>query len=95
MPPQKLALDGDETCAVDLREGEAAMSERSIFMEALEFDNPRERAAFLDQACAGDEALRQRIERLLRRHQQPDSLLDAPAAEVGTVGRPTPATPAG
>ena len=34
------------------------MSERSIFIEALEKDDPTERAAYLDQACAGDELLR-------------------------------------
>src|SRR5262245_32767645 len=59
--------------------GSIAMQEESIFIAALEKEDAAERAAFLDQACAGDEALRQRIERLLRRHEQPDSLLDAPA----------------
>src|SRR5262249_33851773 len=43
-----------------------AMSERAIFIEALEKDDPAKRAAFLDQACAGDRPLRQRIERLLK-----------------------------
>src|SRR6516165_10901555 len=66
------------------------MQEESIFIEALEKEDDAERAAFLDRACAGDEALRQRIERLLRRHDQPDSLLDAPAAEAGvTVDQPS------
>jgi WD40 repeat protein/serine/threonine protein kinase len=66
------------------------MTEESIFIAALQKEDAAERAAFLHQACAGDEALRQRIERLLRRHEQPDSLLDAPAAEVGvTVDRPS------
>ena len=41
------------------------MQEQSIFIEALEREDPAERAAFLDQACAGDAALRERIERLL------------------------------
>jgi serine/threonine protein kinase len=66
------------------------MHEESIFIEALEQADPAERAAYLDRACAGDEALRRRIERLLERHEQPDSLLDSPAAEAGaTVDRPT------
>src|SRR5262249_56081926 len=66
------------------------MTEESIFIAALEQEDGAERAAFLDQACAGDEALRQRIERLLLRHEQPDSLLDAPAAEAGvTVDQPS------
>jgi hypothetical protein len=65
------------------------MQEESIFIEALEKKDAAKRAAFLDQACAGDEALGQRIERLLLRHGQTDSLLDAPAAGVSaTVDQP-------
>ena len=33
------------------------MNERSIFIAALEKDDPADRAAFLDQACAGDRLL--------------------------------------
>src|SRR5262249_25340500 len=40
-----------------------------------------ERAAYLDEACADDAALRQRVEALLQVHDQPDRLLDRPAAE--------------
>ena len=39
------------------------MSERSIFVEALEKDSPDQRAAYLDEACASDAALRQRLDR--------------------------------
>ena len=60
-----------------------AMSEESIFIEALERADPVERAALLDRACAADLAMRRRIERLLRRHEQPEpTFLDAPAAAV-------------
>src|SRR5262245_36453914 len=70
------------------------MTEESIFIAALEKEGAAERAAFLHQACAGDEALRQRIERLLRRHEQTDSLLDAAAAGVGaTVDEPAAERP--
>ena len=58
------------------------MQEQSIFIEALEREDPAERAAFLDRACAGDAALRQRVERLLQRHQQADSFLDRPTATL-------------
>jgi serine/threonine protein kinase/tetratricopeptide (TPR) repeat protein len=58
------------------------MQEQTLFIEALEQNDPAQRAAFLDRACAGDPALRRRIERLLRRHQQADSLLDTPAAAL-------------
>src|SRR6266496_4084304 len=58
------------------------MQEQTIFIEALEKEDPAERAAFLDRACAGDAALRQRLERLLQRHQQAVSFLEAPSAGV-------------
>ncbi len=42
-----------------------------------------ERSVFLDQACAGDTELRQRLEVLLRSHDTPDSfLIDRPEAEA-------------
>src|SRR5271163_1602561 len=52
------------------------MSERSIFIAALEKDDAALRAAYLDQACAGDEVLRARIERLLKAHDPADSFLE-------------------
>ena len=65
------------------------MQEQTIFTEALEKENPVERAAFLDRVCAGDLALRQRIDRLLLRHQQGDSFLESPGpALTATVDEP-------
>jgi serine/threonine protein kinase len=61
------------------------MQEESIFIAALEKEGTAERAAFLDQACAGDEALRRRIDRLLLRHEQADDLLDVPVEGVGAT----------
>jgi serine/threonine protein kinase/Flp pilus assembly protein TadD len=55
------------------------VQEQSLFIEALEREDPAERAAYLDRACAGDTALRQRVERLLQRHQQAANLLEAPS----------------
>lgn len=40
------------------------------------------RAAFLDQVCAGDEALRRAVERLLSQHEKDDNFLEFPAIEV-------------
>jgi serine/threonine protein kinase len=54
------------------------MREQSLFIGALEKEDPAERAAFLDQACAGDPALRVRIEQLLLRHEQTGDPLDVP-----------------
>jgi WD40 repeat protein len=53
---------------------------KSIFMAALE-KPATDRAAYLDEACAGDSVLRRRIDKLLKLHEQPDAMLDQPAAE--------------
>jgi TolB-like protein/Tfp pilus assembly protein PilF/predicted Ser/Thr protein kinase len=42
---------------------------------------PAERGAFLDEACAGDETLRQDVESLLASTEQIDSFLESPAVE--------------
>jgi len=46
---------------------------------------PNERAAFLDDACAGDAALRQRVEELLRASEEAGGFLQSPCGNV----RPT------
>ncbi len=61
------------------------MGEQSIFIEALEKEDPVERAAFLDRACAADPDLRPRIERLFRRHEQADELLDGSLGWTGVA----------
>jgi len=53
-----------------------------IFAAALERE-PAARAAFLDEACAGDELLRKEVESLLA-HDQPESLVGAAAVEEAT-----------
>jgi len=57
------------------------MSERVIFLHALEIEDPAARVAYLDQACAGQLALRQRVEHLLRTHDTLDTFLEVPALE--------------
>src|SRR5262245_40907833 len=52
---------------------------KEIFLAAAEKADPEERAAFLQEACGGDEALRGQVEALLRRHDQAGSFLEAPA----------------
>jgi serine/threonine protein kinase len=62
------------------------VQEQAIFIEALDKESAAERAAYLDQACAGDSALRLRIEKLLQRHEREDSFLEAPLIKpVSTV----------
>jgi hypothetical protein len=56
------------------------MTEETLFSHASELP-PDQRAAYLDQACAGDATLRARLDRLLSSHDAPGSFLAAPAAE--------------
>ncbi len=62
---------------------------RDIFLAALE-RTPAERAAYLDEACAGDAALRQRVEALLRAHDEPGAFLSEAQADASTTAAPMP-----
>jgi WD40 repeat protein/serine/threonine protein kinase len=57
------------------------MTEREIFLNALEKEGAAARAAYLDAACAGRPALRRRVEELLRYHQEDPAFLNVPAME--------------
>jgi serine/threonine protein kinase len=65
------------------------MSEQSateaIFFAALEKPSTAERAVFLNQACAGDEALRRRVERLLASQGQVGAFLERPVVEAADL----------
>src|SRR5258705_4041118 len=52
-----------------------------LFHSALERE-AGERAAFLAQACTGDDALLQEVESLVESHEQPDSFIESPAADL-------------
>ena len=53
--------------------------EVAVLNAALELREP-ERSAFLDEACAGDAALRQRVEELLQANDQAENFLESPPA---------------
>jgi tRNA A-37 threonylcarbamoyl transferase component Bud32 len=57
------------------------MTEETLFHLARE-KAPGERAAFLDEASAGDPALRRRIETLLQADAEPGALVDRPILEA-------------
>ena len=59
---------------------ESSNRQKDIFLKAADLPSPGERAAFLAQACAGDDALRQQVEAMLKAHAAPDSFLEKPAA---------------
>jgi tetratricopeptide (TPR) repeat protein len=58
------------------------MTEETLFHQALA-KSPAERAAFLDEACAGQPELYAAVEALLAAHEASGDLLDRPAAELG------------
>jgi len=66
------------------------MTERDIFLALLDLPGPATRSAFLARACAGDAALRARVEGLLRSHDNAGSFLGKPALPPLT---PTPLAP--
>src|SRR5258708_3819859 len=76
------------------------MNEETLFHLAMEAP-PHERAALLEQACAGDAALRQRVEVLLQAHDNPGSFMEKPVlaktlitpAVDHPVDRPPPSLP--
>jgi WD40 repeat protein/serine/threonine protein kinase len=58
----------------------------AIFFAALEKGAPQQRAAYLDEACAGDAVLRRRVEKMLAAQAQAGSFLEQPAGSpVATV----------
>ncbi len=59
-----------------------------LLEQALERE-PTKRAAFLDEACNGDTALRQEVESLLSAHEKAADFIEAPALEAGAPTRGT------
>src|SRR5437016_4640673 len=62
------------------------MSERDIFIAALQREDPAQRRAYLDGACARQPDLRRQVEQLLRLHEGAGSFLEKPAAEPPATG---------
>jgi WD40 repeat protein len=65
------------------------MTERTIFINALEITDPAGRATYLEQACAGDASLRQQVGELLSAHEREGDFLDVPV--VNQLGKKNPA----
>jgi serine/threonine protein kinase/tetratricopeptide (TPR) repeat protein len=55
------------------------MLEQSIFIDALDIDNPADRQAYLDQVCAGDSRLRAQIDELIKAHERTGHFMANPA----------------
>src|SRR5262245_23182006 len=71
--------------ALRLNAKETPMVEREIFDAALAIADPAERAAYLEQASAGDAALRAHLEQLLKMHGQLGSFLQGEAPAVAAT----------
>ncbi len=54
----------------------------AVFFTALEKGSPGQRAAYLDEACAGDPDLRRRVEKMLAAQDLAGSFLEQPAAPL-------------
>src|SRR5947208_2890228 len=54
------------------------MTERELFLQALEIKEPAERAAFVEHACADKPDLRRHVNQLLKAHEFAGQFLDQP-----------------
>jgi serine/threonine protein kinase/tetratricopeptide (TPR) repeat protein len=61
-----------------------ATAKREIFLEALEYDSPEQRIAFLDRACANNDAIRAAVEKLLKHHKN-DDFMQAPGLQAAPL----------
>lgn len=59
--------------------------EKSIFLEALELDDPSQRLEFLDRSCGSNEGLRKSVDHLLAAHANPCNLLDKSSNDLDNV----------
>ena len=63
------------------------MTERTIFLDALEKTQPADRAAYLQEACGDNALLRQRVEQLLKAFNEAGSFMAAPPGqEIAPIG---------
>ena len=67
-------------------------SDETIFAAALQWETPAQRAAYLDEACAGNAGLRSRVEGLLRASDDAKTFLERPVGQPGKLPSAPPAT---
>ncbi|MBX9580355.1 MAG: hypothetical protein K2X87_08615, partial [Gemmataceae bacterium] len=61
------------------------MTERDLFLAAIDIPDPAARRAFLDRACGGDPALRRGVDELLAAHAEAGSFLEPGSPDPGTA----------
>src|SRR5262245_58503074 len=69
--------------------GQQSEPVEDIFLAALERTQAEQRRAYLDAACAGDAALRERIEALLSAHADAGSFLEKPPEPLSARNQET------
>jgi hypothetical protein len=62
------------------------MTERDLFLAALEIDDPAAQAAFLERASGSDPGLADRVRALLGAHEQSGPFMERPAAGATLTG---------
>ena len=62
------------------------MTERDIFIAALQKDDLAQRQAYLEEACTQQPELREQVENLLRLYESAGSFLQKPAAASAATG---------
>src|SRR5262245_639494 len=72
-------FDAGARVAVEDYMNDDASCEVAVFTEAIKVPL-QDRAAFLDNACGGDENLRRKVEALLRAHDRIGNFLEEPPA---------------
>src|SRR5262245_1675998 len=68
----------------------ASADVKTIFGRALEIETPGERAAYLDDVCAGDATLRTEVENLLATLGRAGDFMCRPAAQAAVETQPQP-----
>src|SRR5262245_19270340 len=63
-------------------------AEKPIFLAAVEIESDAGRAAFVEQACAGNPQLRAEVDALLQAHAKPQAILDDAPTSGPTADQP-------
>src|SRR5262245_12306086 len=71
------------------------MTERDVFIAALQQEDPDQRRAYLVEACAERPDLHRQVEELLRLHEGAGNFLERPAGEEAASGAFSDAAPEG
>jgi WD40 repeat protein/serine/threonine protein kinase/Flp pilus assembly protein TadD len=79
----------DERFAVDYPMNATTPDAKEIFFSALDKESPEDQSNYLDEACGGNAELRQRVEQLLRAHDQAGKFLGGPTATEATIDQPS------